>query len=68
MRRGAAAGGTFYSAKKGGGALTPLNMIFIFRKTTTTYASIGNKHFSVNNVIVRLTKIMNRADKNWPYF
>ena len=24
--------------------------------------------FSLNNVIVRLTKIMNRAKKNWAYF
>ena len=24
--------------------------------------------FSLNNVIVRSTKIMNRADKNWAYF
>ena len=24
--------------------------------------------FSLNNVIVRLTKIMNRADKNWAHF
>ena len=24
--------------------------------------------FSLNNVIVRLTKIMNRADKNWTHF
>ena len=35
----------------------------------TKYASIGNKHFfSLNNVIVRPTKIMNRADKNWAHF
>ena len=24
--------------------------------------------FSLNNVILRLTKIMNRADENWAYF
>ena len=30
----------------------------------TTNASFGNKYFSLNNVIIRLTKIMNRADKN----
>ena len=24
--------------------------------------------FSLNNAIVRLTKIMNRADKNWAHF
>ena len=29
----------------------------------TMYASIGNKHFVNKNVIVRSTKIMNRADK-----
>ena len=34
----------------------------------TTNASIGNKYFSLNNVIVRHTKIMNRADKNWTHF
>ena len=34
----------------------------------TTHASSGNKHFSLNLVIVRLTKIMNRADKNWAQF
>ena len=34
----------------------------------TTNASIGNKHFLLNNVIVRLTKIMNRANKNWAHF
>ena len=34
----------------------------------TMYASSGNKHFSLNLVIVRLTKIMNRADKNWAQF
>ena len=32
------------------------------------HASIGNKHFSLNNVIVRLTEIMNRADKDWAHF
>ena len=31
----------------------------------TTYASSGKKHFSLNNVNVRPTKIMNKADKNW---
>ena len=31
-------------------------------------ASSGNKHFSLNLVIVRLAKIMNRADKNWAQF
>ena len=34
----------------------------------TMYASSGNKHFFTNLVIVRLTKIMNRADKNWAQF
>ena len=34
----------------------------------TMYASCGNKYFSLNLVIVRLTKIMNRADKNWEQF
>ena len=34
----------------------------------TMHASSGNKHFSLNLVIVRLTKIMNRADKNWAQF
>ena len=34
-----------------------------------TYASMGKKHFfSQNNVIIRPTKIMIRADKNWAYF
>ena len=34
----------------------------------TTNASVGNKYFfSLNNVIVRLTKIMNRDDKNWAH-
>ena len=33
----------------------------------TTNASIGST-FSLNNVIVRFTKIMNRADKNWAHF
>jgi hypothetical protein len=32
------------------------------------YASSGNEHFSLNLVIVRLTWIMNRADKNWAQF
>ena len=30
----------------------------------TTYASIRNTHFSLNNVIVRLTKIMNNLVKD----
>ena len=30
----------------------------------TMYAPSGNKHFTLNLVIVRPTKIMNRADKN----
>ena len=30
----------------------------------TMYASSGNKHFLTKLVIVRPTKIMNRADKN----
>ena len=34
----------------------------------TMYASSGNEHFSLNLVIVRLTKIMNRANKNWAQF
>ena len=34
----------------------------------TTYAYIRNKHFFTNNVIVRPTKIMNRADQNWSRF
>ena len=34
----------------------------------TMYASSGNKHFSLNLVIVSLTKIMNRANKNWTQF
>ena len=34
----------------------------------TTNASIGNKYFSLNNVIPRLTKVMNRADKNLAQF
>ena len=29
-----------------------------------TNASIGNKYISLNNVIIRLIKFMNRADKN----
>ena len=32
------------------------------------YASSGNKHFSLNLVIDRLTKIMIRAVKNWAQF
>ena len=34
----------------------------------TMYSSSGNKHFSLNLVIVILTKIMNRADKHWAQF
>ena len=34
----------------------------------TKYAYGGNKHFSLNNVTVRPTKIMNRANKNWAHF
>ena len=30
----------------------------------TTIASIGNKHFSLNNDLVRLTKIMNNLVKD----
>ena len=30
-----------------------------------TYASSGNKHFSLNLVILRLINIMNRGNKNW---
>ena len=26
------------------------------------------RSFSLNNVIIRLTKIMNRANKNWAHF
>ena len=33
----------------------------------TTNASIGNKYFSLNSVIVRLIKIMNRGDRNWAH-
>ena len=33
-----------------------------------TYTSGGNKHLSLILVIVRLTKIMNRADKNLAQF
>ncbi len=32
------------------------------------YASGRNKHFFTNNVTIRATKIMNRADKNWAHF
>ena len=32
----------------------------------TTITEIST--FSINNVIGRLTKIMNRADKNWAHF
>ena len=31
----------------------------------TMYASSGYKHFFTKSCHVRLTKIMNRADKNW---
>ena len=34
----------------------------------TMYASSGNMHFSLNLVIVRLAKIMNRGNKNWTQF
>ena len=34
----------------------------------TMHASSGNKHFSLNNVTVRPTKIINRADENWANF
>ena len=35
----------------------------------TTYASMGEiSILSLNNVIVRPTKIMNRANKNWAHF
>ena len=34
----------------------------------TMFASSGNKYFSLNPVIVRPTKIMNRGDKNWAQF
>ena len=34
----------------------------------TMSAYIENKLFSLNHVIVRLTKIMNRADVNWANF
>ena len=34
----------------------------------TMYASSRNKRFSLNLVIVRPTKIMNRANKNWALF
>ena len=34
----------------------------------TMYASSENKHFSLNLVVVRPTKIMNKADKNWAQF
>ena len=34
----------------------------------TTYAWWEISIFSLNHVIVRPTKIMNRADKNWVYF
>ena len=34
----------------------------------TMYASSGNKHFSLNLVIIRLTKIINRAEKIWAQF
>ena len=34
----------------------------------TMYASSENKHFSLNLVSVRLTKIVNRAEKNMAHF
>ena len=34
----------------------------------TTNVSIESKFAPQNNVIVRLTKIMNRAGKNWAHF
>ena len=34
----------------------------------TTYAWLEMRILSLNHVIVRPTKIMNRADKNWVYF
>ena len=34
----------------------------------TMYAPSRNNHFSPNLAIIRLTKIMNRADKNWAQF
>ena len=34
----------------------------------TTNVFIVNKQFSLNNGNFRLTKIMNRADKNWAHF
>ena len=34
----------------------------------TMYASSENKHFSLNFVKARPTKIMNRATKNWAHF
>ena len=34
----------------------------------TVYAPSGNKHFSLKRGIVSLTKIMNRAHKNWAQF
>ena len=34
----------------------------------TMYTSNTNKHFLLNNVTVRPTKIMNRFNKNWAYF
>ena len=42
--------------------------LFDHVENETTYASSENKHFSLNLVIVRLTKIMKRADKNWAQF
>jgi hypothetical protein len=33
-----------------------------------TYAFMGKAYVSLNNVIVRSTKVMNRADKNWTHF
>ena len=34
----------------------------------TTYASMENKPFLINNVTIRPTKIMNGAEKNWAHF
>ena len=34
----------------------------------TINASIGNRHFSLYHVIIRPTKIIKRADKNWAHF
>ena len=42
-----------------------LSRFFVQVGHETMYASSVNKHFSLNNVTVKPTKIMNRADKNW---